>query len=48
VGQTPSVKTMRARSVRSTASEALSYQCMRPYANSVCGLKLLVYEALRY
>ncbi len=28
--------------------EALSYQCMRPYATSVCGLKLLVYEALRY
>ena len=22
---------------------ALSYQCMRPYATSVCGLKLLVY-----
>ena len=28
--------------------EALSYQCMRPYATSVCGLNLLVYEALSY
>jgi hypothetical protein len=27
---------------------ALSYQCMRPEATSVCGLKLLVYAALRY
>jgi hypothetical protein len=25
---------------------ASSYECMRPYASSVCGLKLLVYEAL--
>ncbi len=24
----------------------LLYWCMRPYATSVCGLKLLVYEAL--
>jgi hypothetical protein len=28
--------------------EALSYQCMRPYATSVCGLNLLVYETLSY
>jgi hypothetical protein len=28
--------------------EALSYQCMGPYATSVWGLKLLVYEALSY
>jgi hypothetical protein len=28
--------------------QALSYQCMRPYATSVCGLKLLVYQALSY
>ena len=26
----------------------LSYRCMRPYATSVCGLKLLVYAALSY
>ncbi len=25
---------------------ALSYECMWPYASSVCGHKLLVYEAL--
>jgi len=27
---------------------ALTYQCMRPYATSVCGLQLLVCEALSY
>ncbi len=26
--------------------EALGYSCMRPYAASVCGLELRVYEAL--
>ena len=28
--------------------EAFNYECMRPSATSVCGLKLLVYEALSY
>ncbi len=28
--------------------EALRYQCTRPSATSVCGLQLLVYEALSY
>jgi hypothetical protein len=28
--------------------EALSYDCMRPYATGVCGLTLLVYAALSY
>jgi len=26
-------------------NDAFSYWCMRPYATSVCGVKLLVYEA---
>ena len=29
-------------------SEALNYDSMRPYGTSVCGLELLVYEALSY
>ncbi len=28
--------------------EASRYWCMRPQGSSVCGLKLLVYEALSY
>jgi hypothetical protein len=27
--------------------EALSYWCMRPSATSVCGLKVLVYDAFK-
>ena len=28
--------------------EAVRYECMRPYATSVCGRKLVVYAAVRY
>ncbi len=36
------------RDLQLLVNEALSYTCMRPSANSVCGLKLQVYEALSY
>ncbi len=34
--------------IRQRVYQAFSYSSMRPYTTSVCGLKLLVYEALSY
>ncbi len=50
--ETYSCRMMRARRVRVMSEKSMCMAptggSMRPYATSVCGLKLLVYEAVSY